>query len=208
MFLKILGAGRNRYCLSFESLPCSRAGAKGQLPIISSVSLSSRCSASPRRGACERCLDLGIDTEHVCTARQRRFQRMHLPVRPRAQRRENWRHVLGESHFLWQDLVADLKRDLKLDGDEWNCYSVKAGLVAAAAKEETQHRVPGASHRLVSGVIYSGREGCSSCSAKSKLPARILKMIDEAKRYPEGTAVRIAVRDAKDAERRENAGED
>jgi len=35
--------------------------------------------------------------------------------------------VLGTSHSLWQDLVADLQRDLKLDGEEWNSSSVKAG---------------------------------------------------------------------------------
>jgi hypothetical protein len=28
---------------------------------------------------------------------------------------------------LWQNLVADLKKELNLDRQEWNSYSVKAG---------------------------------------------------------------------------------
>jgi len=34
---------------------------------------------------------------------------------------------LGQSHVLWKELIADLKRELSLDGEEWNSYSVKAG---------------------------------------------------------------------------------
>ncbi len=77
--------------------------------------------------------------------------------------------VLGESLSLWQDLVADLQRDLKLDGEEWNCYSVKAGVVAAAAKEETQHRVSESTHGVVSGFIDSGREGSGGSAEEQAL---------------------------------------
>ena len=35
--------------------------------------------------------------------------------------------ALGEAGALWNDLVADLKHDLKLDAEQWNSYSVKAG---------------------------------------------------------------------------------
>jgi hypothetical protein len=43
-------------------------------------------------------------------------------------------------------------------------------------------------------------EKAVAAARKSKLPVRILKMIDEAKRYPEGTAVRIEVHAAADAD--------
>jgi hypothetical protein len=52
--LKLL-APLQSYCSSFEPLPCSRAGAKAHLPIVLLAWLSWRCSASPRRGVCERC---------------------------------------------------------------------------------------------------------------------------------------------------------
>ena len=35
--------------------------------------------------------------------------------------------ALGNADALWKGLVADLKRDLKLDSEEWNSYSIKAG---------------------------------------------------------------------------------
>jgi hypothetical protein len=35
--------------------------------------------------------------------------------------------ALGDADALWRGLVADLKRDLKLDSEEWNSYSIKAG---------------------------------------------------------------------------------
>lgn len=106
--------------------------------------------------------------------------------------------VLGGSHSLWQELVADLKRDLKLDGEEWNSYSVKAGwsLRLQLKKRNIVYFGPRSGYFLASLILG---EKAVAAARKSKLPARILKMIDEAKRYPEGTAVRLEMRDAADA---------
>ena len=105
--------------------------------------------------------------------------------------------ALGAAEVLWKGLVADLKRELKLDAEEWNTYSVKAGW---ALRLKLKKR----------NIVYlSPRDGCFLASfalgdqavraaRKSKLPKGILKIIDEAKRYPEGTAVRIEVHKAKD----------
>ena len=35
--------------------------------------------------------------------------------------------ALGKSYALWKNLVADLKRELTLDKEEWNTYSRSAG---------------------------------------------------------------------------------
>ena len=35
--------------------------------------------------------------------------------------------VLRDSYLLWHSLVAELKTELKLDRQEWNSYSAKAG---------------------------------------------------------------------------------
>jgi Protein of unknown function (DUF3788) len=44
------------------------------------------------------------------------------------------------------------------------------------------------------------RDKAIAAARKSKLPPRVLKIIDQAKCYPEQTAVRIEVYEAKDAE--------
>lgn len=106
--------------------------------------------------------------------------------------------VLGNSHALWQNLVSDLKRDLQLDGEEWNTYSVKAGWSFRLQKKKRNivYLGPRAGWFLASFVLG---EKAVSAARKGDFPAAILKMIDEAKRYAEGTAVRIEVHVAADA---------
>jgi len=105
--------------------------------------------------------------------------------------------TLGAAHVLWQELVADLIRDLKLDEQDWKSYSVKAGW---SLRLQLRKR----------NIVYlSPRQGCFLASfalgdkavaavRRSRLSPAVLKILDEAKRYPEGTAVRMEVRDADD----------
>ena len=106
--------------------------------------------------------------------------------------------VLGLADALWRGLVADLKRDLKLDGEEWNSYSVKAGwsLRLQSKKRNIVYLLPGAGCFLASFALG---DKAVAAARTSTLPSEIIKIIDEAKRYPEGTAVRIEVHDATDA---------
>ncbi|MGC1449019.1 MAG: DUF3788 family protein [Candidatus Sulfotelmatobacter sp.] len=99
---------------------------------------------------------------------------------------------------LWRGLVADLKRDLILDAEEWNSYSVKAGwsLRLQSKKRNIVYLSPGAGCFLASFALGDKAVAAARTSA---LPSDIVKIIDEAKRYPEGTAVRIEVHDATDA---------
>ncbi len=106
--------------------------------------------------------------------------------------------VLGQTDVLWQALVSDLKRDLKLDRQEWNSYSVKAGwsLRLQLKKRNIVYLGPRAGCFMAAFVLG---DKAVAAARNSKLPPGILKIINEAKRYAEGTAVRLEVRDAKDA---------
>jgi len=100
---------------------------------------------------------------------------------------------------VWQELVADLKRDLHLDGEEWNTYSIKAGwsLRLQLKKRNIVYLGPRSGYFLASFILG---DRAVAAARKSKLPRSIVKIIDESKRYAEGTAVRIEVHEPRDAE--------
>lgn len=107
--------------------------------------------------------------------------------------------ALAASHPLWQDLVSSLKQDLKLDKEEWNSYSTKAGwsLRLQFKKRNILYLAPGNGSFLASFVLG---DRALAAAKSSNLPPDILKILDEAKRYPEGTAVRLEVHSRKDVE--------
>ncbi len=107
--------------------------------------------------------------------------------------------VLGKSYALWQALVADLKRELKLDREEWHTSSVKAGwaLRLQLKKRNIVYLGPRAGWFLASFILG---DKAVAAARKSELPAHVLKTIAESKRYAEGTAVRIEVKKPDDLE--------
>jgi hypothetical protein len=105
--------------------------------------------------------------------------------------------ALGEAHPLWQSLITDLKRELNLDAEEWNSYSVKAGwsLRLQAKKRNIVYLSPATGCFLASFALG---DKAVAAAGKSLLPPDVLELIAQAKRYAEGTAVRIEVRAAGD----------
>ncbi len=107
--------------------------------------------------------------------------------------------VLGKSYALWKDLVADLKRDLSLDMEEWKTYSIKVGwsLRLLRKKRNIIYLGPRADHFLASFILG---DRAITATAKLDLPGNVRDLIATAKRYPEGTAVRIEVHTPKDVD--------
>ncbi len=107
--------------------------------------------------------------------------------------------VLGDSYELWQQFVADTTHELKLDAQEWGSYSIKAGwsLRLLRKKRRIVYLVPAAG--CFQAAFALGDKAVTAVR-NSKLPAFVLKMIREAKRYPEGTFVRLEIHTAKDME--------
>jgi hypothetical protein len=103
---------------------------------------------------------------------------------------------LGKKQALWDDLIEGLS-ELGADGQQWSSYSRKAGW---ALKILHRRRVIVYLSPLHEGLRVSFALGDRAVEAvrQSKLPTKILKIVDEARRYAEGTAVRINVNSASD----------
>ena len=100
---------------------------------------------------------------------------------------------LGAARVLWDELIADLALPLQ----EWNSYSPKAGwFVKLKLKKRTIlylspcHGSFGVSFVLGAKAVEAARQ--------AKLSKALLKIIDEAPRYPEGTGVRLKIAARKD----------
>ncbi len=100
---------------------------------------------------------------------------------------------LAAKQSLWDELLADLATEYSIDIQEWHSYSRKAGWAMRVkhGKRTILYLSPGhsafrASFALGDKAVQAARRG--------GLPARVLKIISEAKRYAEGTVVRIDVK--------------
>ena len=103
---------------------------------------------------------------------------------------------LGSSKALWDELVDDLAKEHKL-AREWNSYSKKAGWALRLKRGDRNivylsplHGCFRASFALGDKAVNAARE--------SGLPEKTIKIINEGKRYAEGTAVRIDVNGRED----------
>jgi hypothetical protein len=97
--------------------------------------------------------------------------------------------ALGNSWFLWKQLVTGLKQEQKLDGEESGLkygWSFRLQL----KKRSIVYLGPRSGSFMASFVLG---DKAIAVARKSNLPAYVLKMIAEAKRYGEATPVRIEV---------------
>jgi len=104
---------------------------------------------------------------------------------------------LGPTKALWDQLLADLADQLDTPIQEWHSYSVKAGWSLKVKRGSRTILYLGPCHGAFRVAFVLGDKPVKA-ALQSRLPASLLKMIREAKRYPEGTAVRIEVKTAKD----------
>jgi len=106
--------------------------------------------------------------------------------------------ILGPSHSLWNELVEDLQSDLKIDTAEWHSASVKYGWSLHLQLKKRNIVYLGPRNGWFMAAFALGDKAVAA-ARKSNFPPEVLKTIAEAKRYPEGTAVRIEVRTSEDA---------
>src|ERR1035437_6387990 len=104
---------------------------------------------------------------------------------------------LGPAQALWDQLVTGLAQEYGVAVQEWNSYSRKAGWSLRLKRGERNivYLSPGrgcfmASFALGDRAVRAARE--------SALPKPVLQIIESAKRYAEGTAVRLEVSGPRD----------
>lgn len=106
---------------------------------------------------------------------------------------------LGESKRLWTKLVADLKEECDITGEEWNSWSPKYGWSLRLKRKKRNIVYLGPCHGCFRVAFVLGDKGMKAARA-SEFPADIAKVIDEAPHYPEGSAIRFEVKNSSDLE--------
>ena len=107
--------------------------------------------------------------------------------------------ALGKTSILWERLINELKSSRLIDGQEWHSYSKKAGwsLKLKRGDRVVLYLAPLDSYFRASFAL--GEKALQAARASGLSPAT-LKLLAEAKKYAEGTSVRIEVHSAKDIE--------
>jgi hypothetical protein len=103
--------------------------------------------------------------------------------------------ALGKAMPVWREALKKLE---EVGSDrEWHSYSIKAGWALKLKKKDRVivYLSPRKGWFLAS---FSLGEKAVRAAKESDLPEPLLKLIGEAKKYAEGTAIRIEVRGAGD----------
>ena len=100
---------------------------------------------------------------------------------------------LGAARALWDELLTELALPIQ----EWNSYSPKAGwsLKLKLKKRTIVYLAPCHGSFRVAFILG---DKAKEAARQLKLPKAVLKIIDEAPRYPEGTGVRLEIAARKD----------
>jgi hypothetical protein len=100
---------------------------------------------------------------------------------------------LGAARVLWNELLTELALPIQ----EWNSYSPKAGwsLKLKLKKRTIVYLAP--CHGSFRVAIVLGDKAMEAAH-QLKLPKAVLRIIDEAPRYAEGTGVRLEIAARKD----------
>jgi hypothetical protein len=105
--------------------------------------------------------------------------------------------ALGPAKVHWDRLLAQLAAELNLVVEEWSSSGAKYGW-ALRLKMKKRNIVYLGPCRGSFRVTFALGDRAVEAARRSTLPRKVVKLIEEGKRYPEGTAVRIEAVEAKD----------
>ena len=105
--------------------------------------------------------------------------------------------ALGPTKTIWDQLLTDLAQECEANVQEWNSYSPKAGwsLRVKCKKRTILWLAPCAG---CFSVAFIFGDKAMQMVRQSKWPKRLIKVMDEAPKYPEGTGIRLQVKSSRD----------
>jgi hypothetical protein len=107
--------------------------------------------------------------------------------------------ALGKTKGFWDDLKDHVAKEYEPVTEEWKYYGQKYGwsLRLVRKKRTILYLIPCKGYYLAAFVLG---DRAVQAARKSKLPESIIKIINEAKRYAEGTGFRVPVKKRQDLE--------
>jgi len=105
--------------------------------------------------------------------------------------------ALGSSKPVWDSLIDAMGTEFDVSIQEWSTYSLKAGwsLKLKKKKRTILYMAPCAGCFQIALILGDRAMAAARASGPS---ARILKLLDEASKYPEGTGIRMTIKSSKD----------
>ena len=107
--------------------------------------------------------------------------------------------ALGPARALWDQLLVGLAGEHNLTVQEWNSYSRKAGW-SLRLKLKDRNILYLTPCRRCFFVSFALGDKAVAAARQSRLPQSVIKTINEAKRYAEGTGIRMEMKKPKDIE--------
>lgn len=103
---------------------------------------------------------------------------------------------LGKKKLLWDEVLAELDR-VGVSDLEWKSYSSKSGWVLKVIRKKRVIVYLSPMRGAFRASFVLGDKAIAVAKG-AKLPAKILKLVSEGTKYPEGTAVRVVVNSRSD----------
>ena len=100
---------------------------------------------------------------------------------------------LGAARVLWDELLAELALPIQ----EWNSYSPKAGWSVKLKLKKRTILYLAPCHGSFRVAFILGAKAVEA-ARQANLSKALLKIVDEAPRYPEGTGVRLHIKARRD----------
>jgi hypothetical protein len=105
--------------------------------------------------------------------------------------------TLGPVKPTWDHLLAELAQEFGVSVHEWKCYSPKAGWALRVKRKARTIAWLSPSEGAFNVIFILGAKAMRA-ARQIKFPQRVIKAMNEAPKYAEGTGVRLEVKSSKD----------